>query len=199
MPRRGFQKKDKLVEAAIREFGSMGFLQASLNHILEEAQVSKGVFYHHFENKDALYLHVVGHLLQLKKEYLSTRLVKEDLTGGFFSILHSQIRLGLQFGREHPEMALFSGSLMKERGTDIYQRVMQAYPVNQDAGVQALIRQAMDAGDLRTDLPPSFLSDLIVFLLQHINEILDTRSVEDYSSRVDALLTCMETGLGRQK
>ena len=52
MPRSGFGKKEQLVEAALREFGRSSFEQASLNSILQEAGVSKGVFYHHFAHKE---------------------------------------------------------------------------------------------------------------------------------------------------
>ena len=195
MPRSGFGKKEQLVEAALREFGRSSFEQASLNSILQEAGVSKGVFYHHFAHKEELYLHVAGVLLQRKKDYMMAHMTKEDLGGDFFSTLRSQIRLGLRFGRECPEMARFSDRLMQERGNDIFNRVMETYNANQDAAVQALIQQAIRAGDLRRDLPATFVTSILVFLLQHINEILDTRGVDDYENKVDDLLKFMESGL----
>ena len=64
MPRPRFAKlpaerQTVLLEAAAREFATRGYDDASLNHILERAGVSKGVAYYYFEDKEDLFLTVV--------------------------------------------------------------------------------------------------------------------------------------------
>jgi AcrR family transcriptional regulator len=48
-----------VLDAAEEEFASCGYERASFNQILEKAKLSKGVMYHHFENKAALFRAVV--------------------------------------------------------------------------------------------------------------------------------------------
>lgn len=45
------EKKQKLLAAAVKEFGAHGFEHASINTILDEAGFSKGSFYYYFDDK----------------------------------------------------------------------------------------------------------------------------------------------------
>ncbi|MFZ5446385.1 MAG: TetR/AcrR family transcriptional regulator [Myxococcota bacterium] len=48
------EKKERLLRAAIREFGAHGFELASMNRILDEAGLSKSSFYYFFHDKTDL-------------------------------------------------------------------------------------------------------------------------------------------------
>ena len=50
--------KEKIRKAALQEFGTKGYAAASLNNICSTG-ISKGLLYHNFENKDAIYLDCV--------------------------------------------------------------------------------------------------------------------------------------------
>ena len=82
--------KEKIMEAAMREFGTNGYSGASLNAVCG-AGISKGLLYHNFKNKDELYLSCVERcfngltdslrgkpLPQSTNEYLSARLCYFD-------------------------------------------------------------------------------------------------------------------------
>lgn len=47
---------DKILNAAIAEFGTKTYDNASLNNICNDNSISKGLIYHNFKNKDELYL-----------------------------------------------------------------------------------------------------------------------------------------------
>jgi AcrR family transcriptional regulator len=44
-------KKSKLLEAAMKEFAANGYELASINRILDAAELSKGSFYYYFDDK----------------------------------------------------------------------------------------------------------------------------------------------------
>lgn len=48
--------KEKIINAAMIEFGENGYGNASLNRISRDYSISKGLIYYNFENKDNLYL-----------------------------------------------------------------------------------------------------------------------------------------------
>jgi len=52
-------RRTALVTAAIREFAAAGYLAASTNRIVEAAGVSKGLLFHHFGDKNGLYMETV--------------------------------------------------------------------------------------------------------------------------------------------
>lgn len=56
---RGDATRDALVEVARRLFGQQGFNATSLEEIVSEAGVTKGALYHHFSDKEELFLAVV--------------------------------------------------------------------------------------------------------------------------------------------
>ena len=48
--------KERILAAALKEFGSKSYDAASINTICEAGQISKGLLYHNFKGKDELYL-----------------------------------------------------------------------------------------------------------------------------------------------
>lgn len=50
---------NKILNAAIKEFGTHSYESASVNSICSENKISKGLVYHNFRNKDELYLRCV--------------------------------------------------------------------------------------------------------------------------------------------
>ncbi len=48
--------KERILAAAIKEFGSKSYDAASVNSICEAGQIPKGLIYHNFKGKDELYL-----------------------------------------------------------------------------------------------------------------------------------------------
>lgn len=48
--------RERILNAAVAEFGTKSFHLASLNAICSENNISKGLIYHNFKNKDELYL-----------------------------------------------------------------------------------------------------------------------------------------------
>ena len=66
---------DKIVNAAIVEFGKNGYDKASINNICNDNNISKGLIYHYFKNKDELFLFCVKLCFDSLVEYL----VRENL------------------------------------------------------------------------------------------------------------------------
>jgi AcrR family transcriptional regulator len=56
--RKGVQTRARLLDAAKRVFERMGFLEARITDIAEEAGVSHGSFYHYFESKEEIFREV---------------------------------------------------------------------------------------------------------------------------------------------
>lgn len=56
-PERG-NAREAIVQAAIDSFYERGYENTSVQDVVERARVTKGAFYHHFEKKDDLLLHI---------------------------------------------------------------------------------------------------------------------------------------------
>lgn len=54
------QRREHIVDAAMRQFAKQGFGGCSVDAICAEAGISKGAFYTHFESKDAVMLELLA-------------------------------------------------------------------------------------------------------------------------------------------
>ncbi|WP_195269623.1 TetR/AcrR family transcriptional regulator [Eubacterium sp. 1001713B170207_170306_E7] len=72
--------RERIMAAAMREFGEKGYSAASLNAICG-AGIPKGLLYHNFKNKDALYLACVAKSFSALTAYLREKDTGSDLRG----------------------------------------------------------------------------------------------------------------------
>lgn len=103
--------KERILTAAIAEFGERGYQGASINAICSSSQVPKGLLYHNFKNKDDLYLQSVERCYDQMTEYLgcqewSGHNAQEELKG--------LLKRRQRFFSEHPHhAALFFHALLQ--------------------------------------------------------------------------------------
>ncbi len=64
MQQRSEETRSKIMESAIQLFSDRGFNAASVEDICDQAGISKGAFYHHFDSKQALFLALLNDWLQ---------------------------------------------------------------------------------------------------------------------------------------
>lgn len=60
--------KNRIIQAAIEEFGTFPYDTASINNICIKHKISKGLIYHNFKNKDELYLICIKECLDSMNE-----------------------------------------------------------------------------------------------------------------------------------
>ncbi len=87
------ERRTKLLEAAAKEFARYGFEDASINRILEEAQMSKGAAYYYFEDKVDLFCAVVQYAsdrLQLVDAWLDVGSLNAENYWSTFAVLHRE-------------------------------------------------------------------------------------------------------------
>ena len=71
--------KERIIEAAMQEFGEHGYAFAALNSICSVHEIAKGLVYHNFKGKDDLYLACVSRCFSDVTAYLQAREGGTDL------------------------------------------------------------------------------------------------------------------------
>lgn len=66
----------KILDSAFTEFASQGYGMSSVNSICTGGDISKGILYHYFKDKDELYLVCVKELFDSLTDYLQTALTQ---------------------------------------------------------------------------------------------------------------------------
>ncbi|MBR2372301.1 MAG: TetR/AcrR family transcriptional regulator [Clostridia bacterium] len=65
--------RDKIYAAAVEEFKTFGYQEASIRNIANNAGISLGNIYRYYQNKEALYIAVVQPLMESVKEFVQTK------------------------------------------------------------------------------------------------------------------------------
>ena len=87
--KKNLQSRQRIFEGALKEFSAKSYAEASLNNICNDNDISKGIIYHHFKDKDELYLLCVKECFDALTAYLSdviktlNEVVEEHLRGYF--------------------------------------------------------------------------------------------------------------------
>lgn len=59
------EKQERIINAALKEFGKKGYKNATTDEIVKEANISKGALFHYFNNKKDLFLFLYDHTLEI--------------------------------------------------------------------------------------------------------------------------------------
>lgn len=67
----------KILQIALNEFANHSYEKSSINRICTEGNISKGVMYHHFKDKDELYLLCIRYCYDTMLDYYKSRMSEE--------------------------------------------------------------------------------------------------------------------------
>lgn len=96
------EKKKKIFNAAVKEFSTKRFSEASINQIIKTAEIPRGSFYQYFNNKEDLYLYMYERIEEEKKEIVRQSEII-DLDTDFFEICIQSTIATFEWVRNNPE------------------------------------------------------------------------------------------------
>lgn len=94
------QRRDAILNAALKEFALRGFDDASTNVIAKEAEISKALMFHYVNNKQELFLCVYDYFDELldKKYYMQMNFTEKDV----FNRLRQSYLLQIKLLKQYP-------------------------------------------------------------------------------------------------
>jgi AcrR family transcriptional regulator len=137
------RNRERLLEVAHAAFEEHG-VDASLDDIARRAEVGIGTLYRHFPNRDALIESLISADIE-RLVGLADRLVADDVADGLELWLDAVARHGITYRGLAESLAVASGGASTLG--DLCDRL-------HDAGA-AVVRQAQQRGELRTDIDPA--------------------------------------------
>jgi AcrR family transcriptional regulator len=153
-----------LLEVAVGEFLTRGYDATSMEDLSRAAGITKSSFYHHFSGKEAL-----------------LRAALERALDGLFAVLDSDgARTGTPLERLHHivrgQVAVLVAELpyvtvlLRVRGNTESERWAMERRREFDARIAALVREAVEAGELRKDVEPAVAARLLSGLVNSVVE-----------------------------
>ena len=109
------EKRQPVLDAAIGEFTTHPFSQASVNRIVERAGISKGSLYQYFINKEDLFVHLVNVIGEQKMEVLEKTVHERGSQRSVFGVA-SALSWGAAFCRPVPRLCRHWAKSAKREG-----------------------------------------------------------------------------------
>ena len=151
------EKRSRLLEVAAQEFAQYGFEDASLNRILDRAQMSKGAAYYYFEDKVDLFFTVVQYCnerLNLIDQEVDPATLSAQTFWPTFAELHRQPLL-----RSFEEPWLFTAVNAARRlpPTAVEREPLASFARHLMAWMMTIIKRGQELGVIRTDIADELL------------------------------------------
>ena len=183
------EKRKRIEAAAITELANAGYDKATIDHVAQQAGISKGIFYQYFKNKKDLMFYIIFEVLMQKKlAYLSPAL-KNNENLDFFTHLRELFVAGLQFAVENPELDQIGTWFMRNTSHPIFVELLSRVPDMAANTYGALIQKGIEQGQLRTDIDVSYTSNLITTLLSTtIEHYFKQNPIATYRDSKDEIL-----------
>ena len=115
------EKQDRMINGAMKVFALNGFARASTDEMVKEAGVSKGLWFHYFDNKIGLYTFVVDYAIKYVNMEMNAGFSAES--NDFFDTTLAIEKVKMSVRRSYPYVPLFLTSLDKETNEEALEAV----------------------------------------------------------------------------
>jgi AcrR family transcriptional regulator len=159
-------KRQRVLEAAMAEFGRRGFSSGSLNVIARDAEVAKGSLFQYFEDKLDLFTFVSA---EVSDRIRDTVLDGLDADRQFFAVLLDLTDRWIDFfGSHHLERA-FAFAAAHEMDADAGSAVRSVTNARFVEALLPMVKRAADQGELASGTNPDDVIALVILLLRHLD------------------------------
>ncbi len=180
------EKKERVLSAALDEFASNRFDNASTNAIVKNAGISKGSLFKYFENKEDLYFYLIDTVSERMGAQMAGK--TGDLPVDVYDRIIAYSSLEINYYLEHPTEGRLLTNFASERDNDIAAKIEERYGDTSKASYEQLM-----AG---TGLDKN-KTDILKWVLEGFNKDFLTRggTAEEYVKELGMYLGMLREGL----
>ena len=121
-------KRLNLINSAMKEFGANRFDKASTNTIVKEAGISKGLLYHYFVSKDALYEYLREYTMETIGSAILSGVDWQE--GDIINRLYKIASIKIGIFEVYPYMTSFSKVMYEGKSMDEIKALVMTYMPN---------------------------------------------------------------------
>ncbi|CUX47577.1 putative HTH-type transcriptional regulator YfiR [Clostridium sp. C105KSO15] len=158
------ERKNKIAKAAINVFAKKGYSNATMKDIMDEAQISRGGLYAHFDNIDSVFL------AALKYDDLLN--LKSVLSPGTDETLFPQLKDWIQ--KIVTSVQNSDGNLVRAKSEFFFSHDASEVPYLKDRheklanAIQSFIYMGIESGEFRDTIDVNTFSELLIAVIDGI-------------------------------
>ncbi len=167
------ERKGQIIKSALKLFRELGYEQTTVQNIIDEAGISKGGFYHHYDSKEKL-LEDIGIMFIQKGLELGKQIASRDDLSGLEKI-NKYIREMNSIKQDRPQEVfallseMYSGG-KNQKLEDLTFGYGQQYiaPL-----MKSMIEQGIQEGDFKTQFPEEAAEVFVRLFILHQREMAE--------------------------
>ncbi len=151
-------KKQRIFQAAVKEFATRRFSEASINQIIKTAEIPRGSFYQYFTGKEDIFLYMFQEILREKREVLSN--ADFNLEQDVFELTLQSTQFTMEWSKSKPEYSHIS-MLMELDNNDFITQLRN----DSTKPLRALIERDKARGLIKAEVDTDLIIDMIYALI----------------------------------
>lgn len=159
--RKGSDRKEQIIEAALKAFAAKNYDATSVAEIAKEAGITKRAIYRYFPSKRDLFFAVRDRVYTSVVENLWRKLPEAR---NIVELADKLMLAHVQFSMEHPEMARIIINTISEAATREFQKNIESLLGERAEEIEELMRAGIEEGHVDPDLDPRFVAWVIILL-----------------------------------
>lgn len=160
------EKRRRVTEAAMREFGSKGFSAGSLNVIAREAGIAKGSLFQYFADKRDMF-ETISEALSASIAAGTVGVVDGDQP--IFAMLRELVVHWLDYHRTHPVEQRMAFATANEIDDESRVTVRGVTNERYAAVLRPIVERALDKGELRPGTDVDLFVSMVTLVMRHLN------------------------------
>ena len=153
------EKQKNFQDAALSTFAKMGYKKASMNDIAMAAGISKGLVFHYFGNKKALYLYLIEFSGNIVLREMNRRFDKS--ISDFFDRIRLATEIKMSLIRQHPALLAFLGSVYYETDKEVADNIKSILAQSEEIR-DSLAFDGMDASKFKEGIDPQLVVNILL-------------------------------------
>lgn len=179
-------RRDRVLRAAMAEFGTRGYSAGSLNVIAREAGVAKGSLFQYFDDKFDFFAHVTEQVALSVYTAMTPYLDRPRGDRPFIDHFTDLVEVWMDYMQSHPLERAITAATNYEIDPEVREAVRAPVHRLYAQALRPLIAEAVRAGELDADTDADALIAMLVLLLPHL-------AVAPFEPGLDATLPLYRT------
>ena len=205
MPKQTFfnlsnSKQERIIQAAVDEFGAHPYLKTSINRIIKKAEISKGSFYQYFNNKKDLYKYILDQVTEAKMKFLGEKM-KNYQELDFFEMLRELFVGGIQFKKEYPLYSEIGDRILNSNNESLKEEIYAESKPKSNEFFEQLLNEAVQEGEIDPKIDINFtaflLTDFSISIVNYFFENHNPDNIDEIMDYVDKMLYIMKNGIAK--
>lgn len=195
------EKKNRVLDAALEEFGNRSFHQATVGVIVEKADIPKGSFYQYFESKKDLYRHLIEMSQEKKFEFMKG-VLEEIESEDVFGRLRKLYRAGFRFAEQNPQLLAVGQNLMKE-DAELREELLGESLASGEDFIIGILKEGVENDEIDPNANLSVTASMIVqYNMKLVDLFLGTplnegEGAEEFLKKIDSMIEVLKKGLSK--